>query len=87
MLRWLRLRAQDSPLATILRNLIPTPTIVERQAKLCYQRTNVEMDQGLRGKGEILLQVIVELRRLGLPEAHAHLCLSYDRDDPNYAFL
>lgn len=81
--RWLRLRAQDSTLATVLRNLIIPPTVVERQAKLCYQRTNVELDQGLRGKGEILPQVITELQGLGLPEAHVQLCLSYDRDDPN----
>lgn len=80
--RWLLLRAQDSALAPVLRDLVVTPTTQERSVRLCHQRTNVALDQSLRGKVNILPQVVAELRGVGLPAAHAKLCLSYDRDDP-----
>jgi hypothetical protein len=81
--RWLLLRAHDSALAPVLRDLVTTPTVVERQARLCAQRSNFELDQGLRGKGDLLPRVITELQAMGLPAAHAALCTSYDRTDPN----
>jgi len=81
--RWLLLRAHNSALACVLRDLVATPTIPERQARLCAQRTDYALDQSLRGKADILPQVITELQSVGLPANHAQLCLSYDRDDPN----
>ena len=81
--RWLMLRAYSSPLSTVMRNIVPTPTATERAAKLCDQRSNVTMAQLLADRPIDVALAITELRSLGLPLPHARLLQEYNRPDPN----
>lgn len=80
------LRAHQIDLASMLRNIVPTPTLRERTSKLCYKSTAIEVDAALRRKPGLLRACLTELKALKLPQQHYVLLHTYlDTNQPNDA--
>jgi len=82
--RQIFLRAHQMELAPVLRNIVPTPTLRERESTLCYKRTAIQIDAALRRKPGLLRACLSELKALKLPQQHYTLLHTYlDTDQPN----
>ncbi|MGD9209333.1 MAG: hypothetical protein PVI90_01085 [Desulfobacteraceae bacterium] len=82
--RQIYLQAFRSELAPILRGIVPSPTTREKNVKLCYKRTIIQIDAILRSKPNLLRGALAELRSIGLPVPHNTMLYRYlSTDEPN----
>lgn len=83
-IRQIYLRAFRSELASVLRNIVPSPKPREYNVKLCYKKTIIEIDAALRSKPGLLHGALQELKALGLTVPHYQMLRRYlTADEPN----
>lgn len=78
------LNAYSGELSPVLNQVVTPPTAAERNVRLCYRATNLEVSNTLRRKVNYIPGAIEELKGLGVPKEHIALFTDYAREDqPN----